>query len=459
MRNSTFWVMAGLAGAILGPAGAAILYFVPDPLGLAIVSGLICFFCFLALPWLVLPAAMVGGALAAVITGTQVAAGETWMVAATHIGAIAAGTAALTARRILGAPRRGRPVRTPADKPMLLLVIVVLIGALHGLAQDYRPADVLVAAYQVGIIPAYFFLATHTLTTPRRRAAAAITTVAGALALAAISLAGASTGADAEAGAGIGTARAGGTLSALALVVLAVVAARTSGWRRIGAAAGLVAFAADVVLSGTQAVWVSTVVALAVLLLWGSARLRVRLAVCALATVLLAAGAAVVSPELSGRMSTMTGELTQSAGAIGPGSAVGLRAFRESPIIGTGFGHSTTDNATPTFTPSSSGPVYSSFWTTLLANLGLLGLVALLWPLALAGRAGFRDRNGLPLAFAALACGFAIGGGLATPAGGHWELGLLPALTFLAVAAAPAQYLPRPRPEASPALQATTGRI
>jgi hypothetical protein len=222
----------------------------------------------------------------------------------------------------------------------------------------------------------------------------------------------------------------------------------------------MVVFAADVVLTGTHAAWVSTVVALAVLLLWGSARLRGRLATCVLAAVVLAAGAALVSSDVSVRMSAMAGELLQSAEALGPGSTEGLRAFGENPIIGTGFGHSATDEATsPTFTSSSTGPVYSSFWTTLLANLGLLGLVAFLWPLALAGRTGFRDRNGLPLAFVALACGFAIGAGLATPGGGHWELGLLPALAFLAVAAVPAPYVPLPRRESSPAPQPTSSRI
>jgi hypothetical protein len=442
MKNSTFWVMAGLAGAILGPAGAAILYFVPDQLGLAIVSGLLCFFCFLALPWLALPTAMIGGGIATAVTGTQVAAGQTWMVAATHIGVVAAGTAALTARRLLGAPRRGRPVRTPADKPMLLLVIVGLIGALYGLAQDHHPADVLVGSYQVGIIPAYFFLATHTLTTSARRTAAAIVTVAGTLALAALAM--------------VGPDRDGGLLSALALVGLAVVAVRTSGWRRLGVAMVLVPLAADVALTGTRAVWVSTIVALAVLLLWGSSRLRGRLAICGLAAGLLLVGGVLVSPEVSGRMSTMSDQLTRSAGSLGPGSSMGLHAFSESPIIGTGFGHTTTDDASPGFTASTSGPVYSSFWTTLLANLGLLGLVALLWPLALAGRAGLRDRHGLPLAFVALACGFAIGGGLATPAGGHWELGLLPALTFLTAAGVPPRLVPQPRHESAHAPQATT---
>jgi hypothetical protein len=335
---------------------------------------------------------------------------------------------------------------------MLLFAIIVSIGALYGLAQDHRPVDVLVATYQVGIIPAYFFLATHTLLTSRTRAAAAIVTITGALALAGVSLAGAGTDPGAD--------PVGGSLSALALVVLAVVAARTSGLRRVGATLAMVVFAADVVLTGTHAVWVSAVVALAVLLLWGSSRLRGRLTICVLAAVVLAAGAALVSSDVSVRMSTMASELTQSGDALGPGSTVGLRAFGEHPIIGTGFGHTATDEATThTFSTSSTGPVYSSFWTTLLANLGLLGLVALLWPLALAGRTGFRDRNGLPLAFVALACGFAIGAGLATPAGGHWELGLLPALAFLAVAAVPAPYVPLPRRESSPAPQPTSSRI
>ncbi|MGH3487238.1 MAG: hypothetical protein ACRDP8_04885 [Actinopolymorphaceae bacterium] len=454
MKNSTFWVMAGLAGAILGPAGAATLYFVPDPLGLALVSGLVCFFCFLALPWLVLPAAMVGGGFAAAVAGTEVAAGQTWMVAATHIGVLAAGAAALTARRLLGAPHRGRPVRTPADKPMLLFAIVGLIGALYGLAMDHQPADVLVASYQIGIIPAYFFLATHTLTTPSRRTAAVVATVAGTLALAAIAL--------------VGPDRDGGMLSALVLVVLAVVVVRTSGWRRLGLAVVLVPLAADVALTGTRAVWASTGVALVVLLLWGTSALRGRLATCGLVAVLLIVGGALVSPDVSGRMSTMTADLTRSAGSFGPGSSVGLRAFGESPIIGTGVGHTTAtstdattaDDATPDATASTVGPVYPSFWTTLLANLGILGLIALLWPLAIALRSGFRDRHGLPLTFVALTCGFAIGGGLATPGGGHWELGLLPALTFLTTVAVPAaRFLPQQRREPSIAPQPTTSRI
>jgi hypothetical protein len=81
------------------------------------------------------------------------------------------------------------------------------------------------------------------------------------------------------------------------------------------------------------------------------------------------------------------------------------------------------------------GQPVSPYWTSLLAALGVVGLVAVLAPFALALRRGLAHRDGYVQALAALTVGCYAGlvlvGPAPVPVEAHWELGLLPALTLV----------------------------
>lgn len=427
MRNSTFWWLAALAGAAIGPAGAAILALAPGPLGLALAGGFLCWLTFTALPWLVLPVGVLGGAVVA----WQVADGDTATLVTVHVCIVAAAVLALLTRRI-GRPGERR-TRTPADLPMLLVGVVALLGAGYGLTLGQPAYDVLVGSYHLAVVPAYFFLATATLTSPRRRQAGAVAYVSGAAVLAALGLA--------------TPGQHGGLLSALALVPLLAYAAGTTQWHRagLGLLGGL--FGADIVLSGQRTVWIAVGVAVVVLLVRGSLDLRRCVGAAMLACVALLAGGVAFSDGMWERSSTIVETLSSPVGDLGPETEASLLAFADSPLVGHGAGHRV-EASTPStalspppaslLPPSSSGaavtpPDGRPFWVTVLATVGVLGLAFLLWPLALAVLRGLALHDGAALGSAALLCGFVASAVFAGPGDGHWELGLLGALVWLSV--------------------------
>ena len=128
----------------------------------------------------------------------------------------------------------------------------------------------------------------------------------------------------------------------------------------------------------------------------------------------------------------MINALSRNPGYRLPEAVVGLHTFAESPFIGHGIGQATRKVYLPTFEVADVGPLYHSFWVTIMANLGIVGLACVLWPIFVALRVGTRVREGAPLGFSALMVGWIAGAMFAGPTDGHWELGLLPALTILA---------------------------
>ncbi|OWV11522.1 hypothetical protein B5D80_04330 [Micromonospora wenchangensis] len=414
MRRAVGPATAALAAAALASM-ASVLLMLPGKLALAGTGALVALLVFLLWPWLVLPVGTLGGAvIGGVTSGGDV---RTYIVA--HLLLLATGVAALLVRywlRMDPGPRR-----TPADLGMLVVVVLTGITAGYGLAIGNLPSEVLVAGYQITVLPLYFFLTTHSLTTPRRLAAAglAYVVVAAGLTAASMTLPG----------------RHGGLLTLLAIPPLVWLAGRVHGWRRILTVAVAGFFAADVLLASYRGIWLAALVTIAVLLLRGGRSIRTGLT--ATATAGLALGVVLVfTPGVQQRAQEIATGLEQSAGYRGPESAVGLEVFAHRPVLGAGLGQSTADVYLADFASTSVGPVYHAYYVTLLANVGLVGLALVLWPIVRSIRTGLAVRDAPSVPFAALCCGFLAAALFAAPTDGHWELGLLPALTLLTLPAA-----------------------
>ncbi|MFI6132815.1 O-antigen ligase family protein [Micromonospora sp. NPDC051141] len=409
MRAAVLAPTVLLGGAAVGGLVTAVTL-LPGPIGLAGAVGLLSFGTFLLWPWAVLPVGIIGGA----VVGGLLSRGDVRGYVAVHVLLLAAGYVALAMRHWLRVEARGR--RTVGDWGMLSLVAVTALATAYGLAVGNPPSEVLVAAYQIAIIPVYFFLATRTLATPRRLRSAGILYVIIATAFTAFTVA--------------APGRHGGLLTLLAIPPLVWAAGRTSGWRRTGAVLLAAFFAVDVLLASYRGIWLAAVLTLAILVLRGGRSVRTGLVATA-ATAVTVAALLALNSGVRERAGEIAKGMEQSAGYRGVESSIGLDVFVDRPLIGAGLGQSTPDTYLPGFTITDVGPVYHAFYVTVLANLGLVGLAFVLWPILRSIRAGLGYRDGLALPFAALSCGFLAAALFAAPTDGHWELGLLPALTLL----------------------------
>ncbi|MEU6078416.1 O-antigen ligase family protein [Micromonospora sp. NPDC047074] len=398
-----------LAGAVLGVTLSLVLM-LPGPAAPAGAGALLFLLVFLLWPWTVLPVGILGGALAGAFLG----GGDIRVYVAAHLLLLATGGVALAVRH--GLRLDTRPRRTPAHTGMLCVVGLTVVGAGYGLAIGNLPTQVLVAAYQIAILPVYFFLAIHTLTTRRRLVAAGLLYLAAVVGLTAVSMA--------------VPGRHGGLLALLAAPMLMWVAGRTRGLRRATAVVLAAFLCADVLLASYRGIWLAAGVTFLVMLVLGRRSVRLGMAATAAAGILVA-GLLALHPGVRERAQEIGDGLRQSAGYRGPESIVGLGVFAERPLLGAGLGQSTTDIYLADFASTDVGPVYHAFYVTLLANVGLVGLGLVLWPILRSIRAGLASRDGPGVPFAALCCGFLVAAMFAAPTDGHWELGLLPALTLL----------------------------
>lgn len=385
-----------------------------------LIGLLVCGVAFVVWPWAVLPTGIVGGVIATKIAGIN----DVTSVVLVHTGILAAGCAAVAVRHIASSTEQGR-VRTCADGPMALFTALVAVAALFGLARGNAPYAVLVAAYEIAIIPAYFFVATFTLTSRRRLHAAGVAYIASAAALAAVEL--------------TMPGRHGGLLSVLAIPPLLVTASHVRGWRQAAAVALIALFVVDVIAAFYRAMWVALGLALLVLLVRGTTQIRRGVVLGGAAGCLLLATVSAVSPGLNNRITLLGQYLDYTGGYRLAEMSIGLHVFADHPFTGDGLGQTTPDVYLPDFTMTDVGPVYHVFWVMILANLGLIGLIAVLWPLWHVVRVGLRVRDGPALAAFALTCGFVASAAFAGPTDGHWELGLLPAITLLAAHLMPSQ--------------------
>lgn len=365
-------------------------------------------------PWAALPVVVLGGELASQVLGLS----RVTPVVAVHVALVALGFLAVVLRRGLD-QRWGRRVATPADAPMVALAAAIALGAAYGLARGNPPHAVLVAAYELAVVPAYFFLATLTLSSHRRLRAAGIlyAAAAGAMALAGFAAPG----------------RHGGLFSVLALLPLLVAAGRAGTTRRWLLLAAIALFEIDVVFAAYRAVWIAAGIALVLLLLTGNFRVRKAAAASAILAVLVASVATATGTGFRSRTELAATQLHRSTGYRLPEASIGLHTFLANPLIGQGLGQVKPDVFVADLGIADVGPVYHIFYVTLLANGGLLGLALVLWPLSTALRRGRSPRRSQALAFRALLVGFMGAAAFAGPTDGHWELGLLPALTLIAV--------------------------
>lgn len=405
--------------AVLLPPDGSLATIVPGlptagsrDLGLLALAMIGCCVVFVAWPWTVLPTAIVGVlASTAVLGDSSVPA-----VLGFHSFLLGAGGLSLMVRRLVR-PETETRVRTVADVPMVMVVVVILAGAGYGLLAGHAPLDVLIAIYHFGVIPVYFFLATCTLTTPRRLRSAGVLFVVLAAVLTIASIA--------------APGRHGGAWSLLAAFPALVLSCRTRGWRRAGLVALAALFLVDLVLASYRTTWLLAAVAVLVLLVGGVGAVRRAAGGVVVATGLLLVAGLALSTGVQERYAEVAWAWQQGAGYRFPEAVVGLDAFLTNPLVGAGLGQSTPDVYLPNFAVTDVGPLYHVFYVMILANLGLAGMVVLLWPILTALRHGLAERDGLSFAFAALLCGFLASVLFSGPATGHWALGLLPALVLM----------------------------
>ncbi|MDJ0341177.1 O-antigen ligase family protein [Streptomyces sp. H10-C2] len=412
MRALITWLAACLAAAALGAGGAGLAELPSARLGILLAGALVCGVAFVLWPWSVLPAGVIGGVGAT----TLLSDGHVTFVVEVHAGVLAVGCLALLARKVVS-PGCDKPIRTVADGPMLGFAAFILLAAGYGLACGNTPHQVLIAGYEFAVVPAYFFLATHTLTSPQRLKAAGILYVVGAAVLAASDL--------------TTPGRHGGLLSVLAIPPLLVAVGRLRGWRQVGLLLLIAGFTVDATLASYRAMWLVTGVALLILLIRGTASVRRGVAAAVITGALLTVSVATFSTGAQARSALVGQELHESAGYRAQEASIGLNAFTTRPLIGHGLGQSVPHVYLPDFAVTDIGPTYHVFYVMILANLGLVGLALMGWPLAQALRGALASRDGQALAFASLTCGFLAAAAFAGPTDGHWELGLLAALTLM----------------------------
>jgi O-antigen ligase/polysaccharide polymerase Wzy-like membrane protein len=385
----------------------------PAPVALAGVLGPAAFAGLVLWPWAALPVAIVGGTIAAQVLG---ASGVTALVAV-HLALVGAGSAAVVLRRRLD-PTWPLRVAAPADSAMALLAVGVVLGCSYGLASGNDPHAVFVAANAFGVIPAYYFLATTTLVSPERLRAAGVLFAVGAAAVAMIGLT--------QAG------RHGGLFSAIALpgALTAAAAARAGATRRLLLALCCL-LTLDVLLAAYRTVWLAAAVALVLLVVRGAPRVR-RMLLGTLALALVLATTAAVAGGVERRLALVRSGLAEPAGYRLAEAKVGWTAFLEGPLVGQGLGQTELDRFVDGLGLADVGPVYHAFYVTVLANAGLVGLAVLAWAMLPALRRICARRVGAALPFSASLLGFVVAATFAGPSDGHWELGLLAALTLLA---------------------------
>jgi hypothetical protein len=405
--------LAALAGGVLTALAPAIL---PSPQGLLVGAGFACYLVFLVWPWFCIPVGILGGAI---VAGQGVPGDYLPWIVAIHGGILLAGALAMLSRWLV-APGQPRWPRTAADPFMLALLAAIVLAAGYGLARGNAPYRVMVATYELAIIPAYFFLATASLRTPRAVRAAAVTFVGALVALGLAQLAGRPVDL--------------GLFAALALTPVLAGAAGTAGWRRAGLLAVGAILAAEVMLSQYRTVWVASGLAVLILLVRGSARIRMTAAFTLAAGGLTLAGAAALDGGVAKQWAAVVVGIADPPGYREAETVIGLRVLAEHPLLAAGLGQITPHIYVEGFKVTDVGPIYHMFWMIVLANAGLVGLLAILAPLLLAAGRGLTARSDPALGFAATLCGFLASAAFAGPADGHWELGLLAALTLLAQA-------------------------
>jgi hypothetical protein len=396
----TLGVAAATAAALAGTLPARNLAVALA--GLAILLALVRW------PWATLPLDILGGP---VLAGLHAHPSVTFVIVV-HAGILAAGLLALASRRLfVPSPPR---LATPLDQPMLVFTVALFVDAACGLIVGNSHHQLVVAAYEFGVIPAYYLVATLTLATSAWLTSAARLYLVLATALAVIGFA--------------SSGRHGGFPSLLALPVVLVAAGRSRGRPRTVLIAVAVVLALDVLLAAYRATWLAAAITALLLVPRGGRSVRRTGAVLLCLSALALTAGLLVSGGLQNRLGVLETELHSSTGYRAAESAVGMHVFAADPLLGLGLGQSRPNIYLPNFRVTSVGPMYHVWYVTLLANGGIVLLVLQGWILLRAVRIGLRSKHTWTVAFTALTVGFAASAAFGGPTDGHWELGLLPAL-------------------------------
>lgn len=420
-------LLAVTAGAAIAATAGVWLVAASGRSGIAVVASALLLACLVQWPWMTLPATIVGG----LVVGTLATPGDVESMVAVHLVFLAIGGLAMTVRWLY-LPGSARRQRTPVDLPMIVYALVVAASAVYGMIIGNDPYNVAIATYQLGVIPVYYFIATWTLNSRSNlnRAAIAFVIAVGLLTLISITA----------------VNRHGGLLSFIAFAPSILMVQRTRGWRRLLWVGLTALFAVDIVLATFRSIWVAAATTLAVMLIWGRGVNRRGVLVA------LAASAAALGLSLVGltgvrdRLDSVAEYMAQDGGYRIPEAIVGLGVFGDSPLVGGGLGQSVAQLNLDELIIIDVGPVYHNFYVLALANAGLIGLVALGWPIARAIRLGLLPTaNEFAWVFSSLMCGFVVYAMFASPLNGHWEFGVLAALIALSVQFGSAQ-IPLARP-------------
>jgi hypothetical protein len=419
-----------LATVILSALAAAVVTVAISgsdaPFGVMALGFAACVTAFAIWPWAVLPTGILLG------TSVTVWAGRTDVrsVAVVHLVPIVAGWAGLVVRRAfttdaIEARERRTILLSPPSIGMAGAGALAMVAALYGLALGNHVDDVLAATYHLGVIPLYYFTAIATLASREWRQRAAIAYLVVVTVLTAISM--------------TSPGRHGGLLSSLPIPLLLVAMSRTSGTRRVVLAFVTAVLAIDVVLGSYRGIWVALAIALGVLAVRGGQSIRTGLfrvgVLCVIGAAAVVA-AATVSNAVRDRLSAVGDAFTRGTGYRAAEARIGLHVFAERPLFGAGAGQSTPPQYVTDFGITTVGPIYHAFYIVLLANVGLVGLVVVLSPIVRATWMGLRSTDLIPVALAALTAGYLVAAIVISPTDGHWELGLLPALTVLTLRSA-----------------------
>jgi len=409
-------VLTVLLAAVGAAAISLALSDAAAPITLGTTGFAACLVLFLYWPWAVLPVTILATPSAAVIAGyTNVRS-----IVIAHLLPLSAAVVAVFVRWLTGREREWPSVHL-AWPFMFVTCATTAAGALFGLVRGNDPKDIVVASYQIAVIPLYFMVTMLTLSTHERRRRATILYVVLITAISAPALL-------------IPGRHGSGLFSLLPLPLLLVATGEATGRRRLGLALVCTLLGIDVALGDYRSVWLAATVTFAILLIRGAKAVRVGLAT----TTLLALGALAASAVTIGfhgglieRVSDAAASLTRSAGYRGPESAVGWDVFGTHPFVGAGLGQTTKSVYLEGFAVTDVGPVYHSFYILLLANVGIIGFCAVLWPIVRTTWRSIVSGSGASLICAALTAGFLLAAAAAGPTDGHWELGLLPALAVL----------------------------
>lgn len=407
-RGKVIWGGAILVVSVL--AAAAVVN-VPSRILALIIGCLFATAAFAFWPWATLPLGVAGGI---VLAGLRPHASVTFVIAV-HVGILVIGMLGWCTRATFGAvPRR---VATTLDTPMLSYAVVLLLVTAWGIAVGNQSHKLLVATYELGVIPAYYLVATVTLASRSwlQKAAWLFVFVATALAVTGFASPG----------------RHGGFPSLIALPVVLFAAGRSHGARRFLLVAIAVILAVDTLLASYRATWLAAAVALLLMLPLAGRRLRrmvVQVIVLSAMTIFVGV---LVSPGLDHRLQVLRDELHQTAGYRAAEANVGLHVFWANPLLGNGLGQTRHDVFLPTFRVTDVGPIYHVWYVSILANGGLVLALALGWILIRTIRIGISMRVPWTRILIALTIGFVISAAFGGPTDGHWDLGLLPALVVI----------------------------